>query len=159
LYHEAVHQLFQETKLAVKHVGQLANFWVIEGVATYFETLREHNDPTAGLYYTIGEPDDGRLPAARQRLVDGFYIPLAELTRLGKADVHGRDDMAKLYSQSSGLTAFFMDAERGRHREPLVRYLDAVYSGRDSASSLAEVMETSYSELDAQYHRYMKSLP
>jgi hypothetical protein len=159
LYHEAIHQLFQETKPAAKHVGALANFWVIEGVATYFETLREHNDPTAGLYFTIGEPDAGRLPAARQRLRDGFYIPLAELTRLGKADVQMRDDIAKLYSQASGLAAFFMDAEQGRYREPLVRYLDAVYSGRDSASSLSETVGASDSELDARYRRYMENLP
>jgi hypothetical protein len=159
LYHEAVHQLFQETKPAAKHVGALANFWVIEGVATYFETLREHNDPTAGLYFTIGEPDAGRLPAARERLRDGFYVPLGELTQLGKSAVQGRDDIAKLYSQASGLTAFFMDAERGRYREPLVQYLAAVYSGRDSALSLSEATEVSYSELDARYRRYMESLP
>jgi hypothetical protein len=159
LYHEAVHQLFQETKPAAKRVGELANFWVIEGVATYFETLREHGDPTAGLYFTIGESDAGRLPAARERLRDGFYVPLAELSLLGKSDVQGRNDIAKLYSQASALTAFFMDAERGRYRESLVRYLDAVYSGRDGDTSLADATGTSYPELDAQYHRYMESLP
>jgi len=159
LYHEAVHQLFQETRPAAKHVGELANFWVIEGVATYFETLREHHDPTAGLYFTMGEPDAGRLPAARQRLSDGFYVPLAELTQLGKSDVQRYPDIAKLYSQSSGLTAFFMNAEQGRYREPLVRYLDAVYSGRDNAASLTEATATSDSELDAQYRRYMENLP
>lgn len=159
LYHEAVHQLFQETKPAAKDVGRLANFWVIEGVATYFETLREHNDPTAGLYFTIGEPGAGRLPASRQRLRDGFYVSLAELTPLGKFDVQRYPDIAKLYSQSCGLTAFFMDGQRGRYREPLVRYLDAVYAGRDNELSLSKVMEISYSELDAQYRRYMENLP
>jgi hypothetical protein len=159
LYHEAIHQLFQETKPAAKRVGQLANFWVIEGVATYFETLREHDDPIAGLYYTVGEPDAGRWPAARQRLRDGFYIPLAELTPLGKSDVQRHADIAKLYSQSSGLAAFLMDAEQGRYREPLVRYLDAVYSGRDNADSLREATGSSFSELDAQYRRYTESLP
>jgi hypothetical protein len=159
LYHEAVHQLFQETKPAAKHVGELANFWVIEGVATYFETLREHNDAASGLYFTIGEPDAGRLPAARQRLRDGFYIPLAELTRLGKSDVQRHADIAKVYSQSSGLAAFFMDAEHGRYREQLVRYLDAVYSGRDNADSLADKAGISYSELDAHYRHYSESLP
>ena len=36
----------------------------------------------------------------------------------------------KLYSQSSGLAAFLIDGEQGRYREPLVRYLQAVYAGR-----------------------------
>jgi len=31
--------------------SQITGF--IEGVATYFETLTEHSDPKAGLYYTI----------------------------------------------------------------------------------------------------------
>ena len=110
----------------------IANFWVIEGVATYFETLTEHDDPQAGLYFTIGESTAGRLPAARERLQDGFYIPLAELTQLGKDDVQRHAEIAKLYSQSSGLAAFLMDGEQGRYREPLVRYLQAVYAGRDN---------------------------
>jgi hypothetical protein len=159
LYHEAVHQLFQETKPAAKHVGQLANFWVVEGVATYFETFHEHNDPAMGLYFTIGDPDSGRLPAARQRMRDGYFVPLAELTQLGKFGIQGRHDIAKLYGQSCALTAFFMDDERGRYREPLVRYLGAVYAGRDSASSLSDAMDASYSELDARYRRFTESLP
>jgi hypothetical protein len=159
LHHEAVHQLFQETKPATKHVGALANFWIIEGVATYFETLREHQDPTAGLYYTIGESDAGRLPAARQRLQDGFYVPLAELTRLGKDDLQRHPELAKVYSQSSGLAAFLMDAGEGRYRESLVRYLEAVYAGRDNPTSLAEATAENYSELDNQYRRHSESLP
>ena len=69
---------------------------------------------------------------------DGFYIPLAELTRLGKDDVQRHADIAKLYSQSSGLAAFLIDGEQGRYREPLVRYLQAVYAGRDNEASLAD---------------------
>jgi hypothetical protein len=159
LYHEAVHQLFQESKPSAKRIGSLANFWVIEGVATYFETLTEHTDPVAGLYYTIGEASRARLPAARERLSNGFYIPLAELTRLGKADIQQHPEIAKLYSQSTGLAAFLMDGEQSRYREALVRYLDKVYSGRDSEQSLAEATGTGYPELDARYRRFMESLP
>jgi hypothetical protein len=159
LYHEAVHQLFQETKPAAKRIGELANFWVIEGVATYFETLREHDDPKAGLYFTIGESDAGRLPAARQRMREGFYVPLEELTQMGKRDVQRHAQIAKLYGQSSSLAAYLMDGEKGRYREALVGYLDAVYSGRDTARSLAEATGVSYSELDGQYRRHAESLP
>ena len=102
-----------------------ANFWIIEGIATYFETLREHRDPQAGLYYTIGESSAGRLPAARERLLaEAFYVPLDELTRLGKDDLQRYPELAKLYSQSAGLAAFLMDGDEGRYREPLVRLPD-----------------------------------
>jgi hypothetical protein len=159
LYHEAVHQLFQETKPAAKRVGLVANFWVVEGVATYFETLSEHDDPSAGLYFTIGESQAGRLPAARQRLVEGFYVPLAELTRMGQRDVQRHAEIGKVYTESTGLAAFLMDGEAGRYREPLVRYLDAIYEGRDTGRTLAEVTGEGYDELDAAYHRHMQSLP
>jgi hypothetical protein len=160
LYHEAVHQLFQESRPAARHVGSLANFWIIEGVATHFESLTEHQDEQAGRYYTIGEASAGRLPAARQRLLtDSFYEPLAELTRLGKDDLQRRPELARLYSQSAGLAAFLMDAERGRYREPLVRYLIDVYAGRDNERTLASATGVTYEELDAAYRRYMESLP
>jgi hypothetical protein len=160
LYHEAVHQLFQETRPAARRVGSIANFWIVEGVATYFETLREHGDDAVGRYYTIGEADAGRLPSARERLLkDGFYVPLAELVALGKDDVQRRPDIAKLYSQSSGLAAFLMDGERRRYREGLVRYLNDVYAGRDNAASLMKATGVQYTELDAAYRRFMESLP
>lgn len=160
LYHEAVHQLFQEeSRPAARRIGEIANFWVIEGVATYFETLTEHNDPKAGLYYTIGELSAGRLPKAREKLHDNYYVPLADLTKLGKYEMQRRDDVAKLYSQSSGLAAFLLNGSEGQYREPLVRYLRAVYTRRDNDQTLTEVTGSSYSELDAAYRRFMESLP
>jgi len=159
LYHEAVHQLFQESRPAARRIGNDANFWIIEGVATYFETLSEHADPQAGLYFTVGQATAGRLPAARERLLDGFYVPLAELVRMGKSDIQQHPEIAKLYSQAAGLSAFLMDAQQGRYREPLVRYLKAVYAGRDDEQSLADAASASYHELDAHYRRYIESLP
>jgi hypothetical protein len=159
LYHEAVHQLFQESQPAARQIGGTSNFWVIEGVATYFETLTELADPQAGLYFTVGDSTAGRLPAAQERLADGFYIPLAELTRLGKDEVQRHPDIAKLYSQSTGLTAYLMHAQDGRFREPLVRYLSAVYAGRDDGETLAELTGQNYAGLDVEYRRFMESLP
>jgi hypothetical protein len=159
IYHEAVHQLFQETRPAARRIGSIANFWVIEGVATYFETLREHADDVAGRYYTIGESSAGRLPAARERLKDGYYVPLRELVALGKDDLQRRPDVAKLYSQASGLAAFLMDGQRGRYRESLVRYLNDVYAGRDTAESLTKATGLQYTELDSAYRQFMQSLP
>jgi hypothetical protein len=159
LYHEAVHQLFQESRPAASHIGEGANFWIVEGVATYFETLREHASLDSGPYFTVGESTAGRLPAARDRLTSGFYVPLAELTQLGKQEVQQHPEIAKLYSQSAGMTAFLMHAAGGRFREPLVQYLKAVYEGRDRQDSLADAVGESYQEIDAKYRRYMESLP
>jgi hypothetical protein len=159
LYHEAVHQLFQESRPAARQIGRDANFWIIEGIATYFETLTEHVDREAGLFYTVGESNAGRLPAARNRLQEGYFIPLAQLVPMGKMDVQEHPDIAKLYSQSAGLAAFLMDAHDGRYREPLVRYLKEVYVDHDNEQSLRQATGGSYGELDAEYRRYIESLP
>jgi hypothetical protein len=99
------------------------------------------------------------MPAARARLADGFYMPLAELSRFGKTDLQSHPELARLYSQSAGLSALLLHAENGRYREPLVRYLKAVYSGRDSEQTLAESTGQSLDELDAAYRRFLESLP
>ena len=160
LYHETVHQLFQESQPAARRVGGSANFWVVEGVATYFETLSEHHGTEAGLYYTIGEASAGRLPAARRRLADdNFYIQLDELTRWGKDELQREPELGRLYSQAAGLAAFLMDAEQARYRESLVRYLQAVYAGRDDANTLASETGHTSRELDSAYRRFMECLP
>ena len=157
LFHEAVHQLFLESKPTAKQIGTTANYWIVEGIANYFETLTEHDDPLAGLYFTVGESTAGRLPAAREKVQQGFYIPLAELTHMSKDDIQRHPERAKLYSQSSGLAAFLLNGEHGRYREALVSYLQTVYAGRDDAGTLAEVTETTYPELDGQYHKFLQS--
>ena len=126
IIHEAVHQLFQESRSAARRLGRSHNFWILEGIATYFETLTEHGGPEVGRYYTVGQTSAGRLPSARRRLMDdGFYLPLGRFVRLGKSDLQRHADIAKLYSQGAVLAAFLMQGEDGRYREPLVHYLTA----------------------------------
>jgi hypothetical protein len=158
LYHEAVHQLFHESRKAARHVGQVANFWVIEGVATYFESLAEHVDSAGHPYYTIGTASAGRLPAAVERaVIDQVYLPLADFTRFGKLDLQRNPDIHQLYSQSAGLATFLMHAREGAYREPFVQYLLDVYAGRDSSGSLAAATGQTSAELDRQYFEFLQS--
>lgn len=159
IYHEAVHQYFQESARSARQVGALANAWVIEGVACYFESLIEHNDPKTGQYFTLGTPSAGRLPAARhRRLVNDFYVPLADLSALGMTDLQRRDDIARLYSQSAGLATFLMHHEEGRYRPALMKLLQLVYAGRDKASTLEELTGRRFSQLDQEYHEFLQQL-
>ena len=157
IYHETVHQFFQESKPSARNVGALANAWVIEGVACYFESLVEHHDPKMGRFFTLGTPAAGRLPAARhRRLVDDFYVPLAELSALGMTDLQRRDDIARLYSQSAGLATFLMHYKDGLYRPALVKLLQLVYTGRDKTSTLQDLTGRSFAELDRQYREFLE---
>lgn len=154
LLHEAVHQLFGETRRVPPDLGREANFWIIEGVACYFESLARHEGFT-----TLGGPESVRLLDARHRcLREGFYVPLAELSQLGMSQLQRHPQIAKLYTQSAGLTHFLMHDGNGQFRDALSKCLLAVYSGRDRASTLAEAAGQEYPELDRQYRQFLTRL-
>jgi hypothetical protein len=151
LYHEATHQLFQETRPVSRNVGRGDNFWVIEGIACYMESLADH-----GSYVTLGGANAGRMPAARHRLLeDQFYVPLVELVQLGMKALQNDTRLPRIYSQSAGLTDFLMHDQQSRYREALVEYLIAVYTGRATTRTLAELTGVDYPALDRQYAESM----
>jgi hypothetical protein len=153
VFHEATHQLFQETRAVAADVGRKDNFWIVEGIACYMESLAQHEG-----YCTLGGANAARMPAARYRLLqDGFYVPLAELVTLGMDRLQHDERIARLYSQCAGLSDFLMHDGGGRYREPLVRYLDAVYSGRATTRTLAELTGVSFETLDRQYRESMSA--
>jgi hypothetical protein len=151
LYHEGTHQLFQEAKNVVSDVARNENFWIVEGIACYMESLAAGQG-----YYTLGGPDAGRMPAARQRLLkDDFYVPLVQLVRIGMGGLQRDSRLPKLYTESAGLATFFMHDAAGRYRDPVVRYLDAIYTGRATTKTLAEATGADYETLDRQYREFM----
>jgi hypothetical protein len=152
LYHEATHQLFHESRPVIDDVGRRRNFWIVEGIAMYMESLRQEDGD-----YVLGGLDDQRLHAARYRLLhDKFYVPLAELTAYGREKVQKDPRIATLYSQAAGLTHFLIHFDGGRYRDALVAYLVAVYTGKDGPDTLAKLTGASYSELDKQYRKFLE---
>ncbi|TWT94790.1 hypothetical protein Pla108_36400 [Botrimarina colliarenosi] len=153
LNHEAAHQLFAENGGARRGAGRDANFWLVEGVACYFEMLARAESPAQ---YTLGHPAQGRLPSAVAR---GPVLPLVELAAMGQSDLQRRDDLAALYAESAGLVAML---RHGKHanddREALVRTLRAVYGGRPDGGELERQTGRSADELDRQYRRFLANL-
>jgi hypothetical protein len=153
LRHEATHQLFAEMRrspavspLAGEHCG----FWAIEAVAAFMESI-ERTD----FGWTVGGPTAGRMPAARRLLLeDGFHVPLAELTALGRKDFQADARLLRLVEEIAGLADFFMNGQGGRHRAAFIAYLTRVYAGTASADTLARLCGTSHADLDEQYRRH-----
>ncbi len=153
IFHEATHQLFQETRPVVANVGPRDNFWIVEGIACYMESLAEQNG-----YFTLGGANAGRMPAARHRLlVDKFYVPLEQLVSFGMLDLQRDERLPRIYSQSSGLADFLMHEHHGRYREPLVEYLVAIYTGKAGPGTLAATTGVDYATLDREYVEFMSS--
>jgi hypothetical protein len=154
VHHEATHQLFGEARHEVGRVRQLAGercgFWVIEAAACYLETIQ----PTA-FGWTVGGRDAGRVPAAKEMLDDGFFVPLDELCGLGRKAFQTDERLPQIYSQIAGLADFFMNGAEGRYREPFVEYLVRVYSGTADPDTLARLCKRGTADLDAEYRRHL----
>ena len=118
-YHEATHQLFQERGQAIEAVGEQQNFWAIEGIALYLESLQVHDS-----YCTLGGFEANRLQTARyHKYVNQFYVPLEKLLGYGQVELQKHPEIRSLYSQSAGLTHFFMTGDAGRYRKAFIDYL------------------------------------
>jgi hypothetical protein len=152
LLHEATHQLFQETRQTGRDIGAKSNFALVEAVACYMESLAEHEH-----WYTLGGMDEGRVPAARKRLLeDQFYVPLREITAFGMRELQRDDRLPMIYSQISGQALFLLHADKGGYRRPLIETLLAIYTNKADASTLAKASQKSYEALDESYRKFMR---
>ncbi len=152
LFHELTHQFCNETRSVAGQVGRKANFWIVEGVACYMESLQ-----LDGNRAVLGGVDADRLQDARYYLYhDRFYLPLERLCALGMQPLQQHAEITKLYAQAAAWTHLLMHAERGRYRAVLMQYLDQVFRGRDDPGTLRRLLSRSWQELDAQYRQFMQ---
>lgn len=150
-YHEATHQLFQELGASIADVGEISNFWIVEGIAVYMESLVAHDG-----YLTLGGVDAERLQYARVRALTGeFYLPLADLVRLGREDLQRHKDIRHIYTQAAGLTHFLMDGANRGHRQALVDFITLLYLGRAEPNTLASRCGVSLEALDQEYKAFL----
>ncbi len=147
--HEVTHQLFHETIQPARNVGDIDNFWIIEGIALYMQSFASRGEYG---YATLGGFDARRLQFARYWLKNqGYYLPLADLTSLGKLHLQRHEDLQRLYTQSAGLTHFLMNHEQGRYRDGVIDYLRLVYAGAQKSDTLAKLTGVEFRVLDEQY--------
>jgi len=151
VHHEGAHQLFAESRTTSPLAGERCGFWAIEAAACYLESLEP-----APFGWTVGGRDAGRVPVARERLLDdGFHVPLEELTALGRRALQADERLPQIYSEIAGLADFFMNGERGRYRQAFLEYLARIYTGTVDADTLARLCGRGYADLDDAYRRHM----
>ena len=131
--HELTHQLFREatrstrsrtSRSAVdKMPGEDGGFWLIEGIAGYFESLQLH--PSRA---TLGGWDASRLQYARYRtLVGGDFMPLSELEPEGRLQAQQRPDLARYYAHSIAHTHQLLDSGHAENRKWIYHRLGELY--------------------------------
>ena len=163
LAHEVTHQLFNECYLAtsgrnkpVSQPGRRANFWAVEGVATYMETysLTASNAKLGGV-------ETYRLQQAVASLFEEkTYIPMRQYVAATRESFQTNDMplLQRLYAQATGLTFFFVHYRDGVYRNAFIAYLYAIYQGVDRPDSLEKLTGKTFEELDAEYAKFLQNV-
>jgi len=150
LYHEVSHQLLFETGGAglEDYTKNLGNFWVFEGMGTYFESLTTRRDGSLRVGGKVGK----RIEAARENLArKGKTVPLAEFVRFDEDRFNDETDVYLHYQQADALATFLMDGKGGAYREGFLDYFRDAYHGRVrrvSGKSLTERVDAPYEQLE-----------
>lgn len=163
LAHEVTHQLFNECYLAtsgrnkpVSQPGRRANFWAVEGVATYMETY--------ALTASHAKLGGAETPRLQQALASVFeektYVPLRQYVAATRKTFQTNDmpHLQRLYAQATGLTFFFFHHRDGVYRNAFIAYLYAIYQGVDQADSLEKLTGKTFEELDAEYVKFLQGV-
>lgn len=124
--HEMVHQLFREaslSKLDTRMPGEDSGFWIVEGIAGYFESLFIVRGRA-----TVGGWDASRLQFARYRmLVGGDTMPISELVADGRLAAQQRQDLARWYAHAIAQTHHLLDSGNTNHRRYIYDQLAKCY--------------------------------
>lgn len=180
MYHEATHQILDVATIEARRAAARAlalkmrsrkvedwvlcresNFWIIEGLACYFESFAMDQEGEI----TVGDPAWIRFETARQRLLDPavhFYLPARQFFGLGMEEFQTHPQISPLYSQASGFAHFLMHYEDGLYRDQLTRLLAEIYrpGGQNilEEPSFSRIADVSWEALDQQYHEHMRNL-
>lgn len=179
LFHEATHQILDvhtidARRTAARRKAQLlrekrpvpwvlaenSNFWVIEGLACYFESFEIIDGKV-----TMGRPDFVRFERARQRVLEPtqyFYLPARQFFSMGKDAFQRHPQVSQLYTQAAGFAHFLMEYEDGLYRDDLITLLAALYQPDPKTPlddpSFFRISGVSPEELDQQYRTHMQNL-
>ncbi|MEM6468453.1 MAG: DUF1570 domain-containing protein [Planctomycetota bacterium] len=127
--HELVHQLFREctlSQLGDQMPGEQQGFWLIEGIAGYFESLW-----MGEAMATVGGWDSPRLQYARHRVFRRRQVvALDELKQDSRAAAQTRGDLATFYAFSIAYTHAMLDGPDQSARRWVMRKLADLYRVR-----------------------------
>jgi Protein of unknown function (DUF1570) len=157
LYHEVSHQLLFETAGSNGYTKNVGNYWVFEGLGTYFETISPQPDGSI----EVGGQVSRRMEEAIRSLVDrGRMIPLAEFVDLDQASFNRQDEIYLHYQQAMALTVFLMQWQQGTYRDAFLDYVRDAYRGwikHGPGRSLQERLSQPYTVIDSQLRAFLRN--
>ncbi len=124
--HECTHQIIHLMASSPGGVAAKPQFWVFEGLASYFETLEWD-----GANPVFFRKQTQKMLGLKKMLQSGGQFPsLAEFTAMTQEGFMGKQDM---YFQALGLVHFMLCAEAGKYRARFLEFTAKVVAGEGSA--------------------------
>jgi hypothetical protein len=126
LYHEVSHQLLFENAGSNGFTKNAGNYWVFEGLGTYFETV----SPLEGGSLEFGGMASPRMNAALHLFASGQFLPLDRFLLLDQNAFNRPERIREHYQQAMALAIFLMQANDCDYREPFLDYARDAFRGR-----------------------------
>ncbi|MHC5536905.1 DUF1570 domain-containing protein [Singulisphaera rosea] len=155
LYHEVSHQLLFESAGPNAYDRNVGNYWVFEGLGTYFETIVQEPDGSLSVGGVVGP----RIALAKRHLEAGTLLPIQRLVQLGQNAFTDREDVYLNYAEGMALAVFLMQADDERYRESFLDYVRDAYRGRLKSATgmtLKTRLGVSYETLDREFHTFLR---
>jgi hypothetical protein len=155
LFHEVSHQLLFESAGPNAYGRNVGNYWVFEGLGTYFESVVVKPNDVMEVGGLVGP----RIDAAKMKLKDGKFVPIERLLRFDQAAFNDGDAIYLHYAESMALTVFLLQGRGEAYRESFLEYARDAYHGRlrrDTGRSLESRLGVRYQELDKEFHEFLK---
>lgn len=160
LFHEASHQVLFETAGPTQFDRNVGQYWVWEGLGTYFETFTPLEDGS----YELGGRVGPRVAKARTDIVEeNRLVPLSEFTAMGEARFKDETLVYSYYAEAMAWTLFLMHHDHARHRDAFLEYVRDAYRGRFRPSvagrKLIDRLGVDGPSLDGQLRTYLGEAP
>ena len=154
LYHESSHQLLFETARSSIDRNR-SNYWIWEGLGTYFETVETQPDGSL----LVGGKVGPRMEQARRIATEGKLLPLAEFVLMPKDEFGSLAGFAvyRNYAQAMALTVFLLNAEGGLYREGYLDFVADAYRGRVKPNGLSDRLGVPIEALNDQFQAFLKA--
>jgi Protein of unknown function (DUF1570) len=157
LYHEGSHMLLFESGATIQGAPESngGNYWVFEGLGTYFETLQVDKAGAVRIGGLVG----ARNIEARKRLLEPRGLtPLETFVAFDQAAFNKKSTVFRNYQEASSLATYLMHGELERYREGFLDYVKDACQGnlRDGSGRTLDVrLDVTFETLQAGFLDYL----
>ncbi len=157
LYHEVSHQLLFESVGGQSYKKNAGNYWVFEGLGTFFETVETHPDGTMSVGGFVGP----RISRAVEEIAGRRNaIPTELFVSFGQDTFNLESQIYANYQQAMALTLFLMRWRDGIYRDAFLDYIADALKGSlkvNAGRTLQDRLGEPYTTIDAQFLEFLEA--